>query len=249
MVVWCGRVSDGAVRENAGGQFLHRLQEDWRPPNIVALKAAQRRPTPRDYSGLALRLYEEGGEGRQRLSEILGIKQTALARLQVGWDRWNGYWSFPERDATGHVIGINARHLSGEKKRLAGGRSGLTYANDWMAGDGPILLVEGGSDTAALLGIGLNVIGRPSNRAGMGQLADLLRDLSSTREIIVIGERDEKPDGQWPGKEGAISTARGLCKELERSVCWSLPPDHAKDSRDWLLKMPTLPDERLARYC
>lgn len=245
-VVWCGRVSEGSVRENAGGQYLHRLKHDRQPPSMPPVREGHRKSAPRDYSGLAWRLYEEGGEGRQRLSELLGVKETALVRLQVGWDRWNNYWSFPERDGHGKVIGINARHLSGEKKRLFGGKSGLTYAQDRMAGEGPILLVEGGSDSAALMGIGLNVVGRPSNRGGVGLLTELLRAIPTTREIIVIGERDAKPDGNWPGREGAICTARGLSEALDRSVGWSLPPDHAKDSRDWLLKMPTLPDHRLA---
>jgi len=131
----------------------------------------------------------------------------------------------------GQVIGINARHVDGSKKRLFGGQSGLTYADGWDTGDGPILLVEGGSDTAALMTIGLSVVGRPSNTAGVKLLIDLLCEADIDREIVVIGERDEKADGRWPGRDGAISTAKQLAENLERPVAWSLCPDGAKDTR------------------
>lgn len=244
-VVWCGRVSEGSIRENAGGQYLHRLTDTWRPR--VACTATKPRALSRaqDYSGLAARLSSEGFEGRTRLAELLGLKESALARLNVGWDRWAETWSFPELDAVGRVIGINVRHLNGDKKRLPGGKAGLTYADDWNAGDGLIVLVEGGSDTAALIGIGVNAVGRPSNLGGVDLLAELLDGVPASREIVVLGERDEKDDGKWPGRDGAVRTAERLSEELERPIGWSLPPDNAKDARAWLLAMPRIPDVRL----
>lgn len=244
-MVWCGRVSDGSLSQNKGGQYLHRIRDDWRQMPLAPVHKPRPKPRHTDYSGLASRLAAEGCEGRERLAELLGVKVSALERLGVGWDGWKHYWSFPERDAAGRIIGINERHSDGDKRRRSGSRAGLTYADGWDNGDGPVLLVEGGSDTAALLGIGLNVIGRPSNLGGVSLLAELLNDWPDDREIIVIGERDQKPDGRWPGREGAISTAEGLSEKLDRVVLWSLPPDHAKDSRAWLNSMPLLPDERL----
>ncbi len=74
----------------------------------------------------------------------------------------------------------------------------------------------------------------------------MLSGVDHNREIIVIGERDEKPDGKWPGRDGAVRTAKRLAEELERPIAWALPPDNAKDARGWLNVMPELPVDRLA---
>ena len=58
--------------------------------------------------------------------------------------------------------------------------------------------------------IGLSVVGRPSNCGGIALLIDLLSAFPIQRELVVIGERDEKPDGKWPGRDGAISTGTKL---------------------------------------
>jgi hypothetical protein len=247
-VVWCGRVSEGSLRENAGGQFLHRL-------NAAADHGAQtycvnhpRRPSRvrRDWTA-ALRFYGQESElAVLALASLLGVSPEALRSLGVGWHPELRFWTIPERDGDGRVIGISTRFEDGSKKRLRGGRAGLTYADSWDTGSGPILLVEGGSDVAALMSIGFSVVGRPSNCGGTDLLVDLLFDVPVKREIVVVGERDEKPDGAWPGRTGAISTATKLAEGLERPIGWGLPPDSTKDSRAWLLAMPEMPADRLA---
>jgi len=242
-------VEEGSLLQNGGGQFLHRL-DDGRP--LVPVSRPFRPTTPpkrapaRDWPAIADRLARNADEARTDLAAELGVSAAALGDLNVGWDPGGRFRSFPERDGDGQVIGINARHADGSKKRLYGGQSGLTYADGWDTGSGLILLVEGGSDTAALMTIGLSVVGRPSNRAGVQLLIDLLYEADIDREIVVIGERDEKDDGRWPGRDGAISTAEQLAEGLERPVAWSLCPDGAKDARSWLGSMPTLPMARLA---
>ncbi|WP_419191362.1 YfjI family protein [Saltatorellus ferox] len=95
---------------------------------------------------------------------------------------------------------------------------------------GPVLIVEGASDVAACLTLGLPAVGRPSNSAGSKQLLHLLRD----RVVLVVGERDEKPDGRWPGRDGAVAVADKLADRWGRTVPWSLPPAKIKDVREWL---------------
>jgi len=132
------------------------------------------------------------------------------------------------------VIGIGTRHLDGRKLFIPGGRRGLIYAPDWQQSDGPVLLVEGLSDTAAAMSMGLSAIGRPSATGGVDLLADLLKDTPDQRSIIVLGENDPKADGSWPGREGAVSVATKLAEKLRRPIGWALPPDEAKDLRAWL---------------
>jgi hypothetical protein len=166
-------------------------------------------------------------------ARLLGVTPKSLTRLNVR-DVSDGGWWFPERDESGLVIGIQHRSPDGSKKRLYGGAAGLTFADDWDTGVGPLLLPEGASDTCALMDLRLSAIGRPSNRAGCALLGAMLKNFE--RPIVVLGEYDEKADGQWPGKEGAIHTATDLAKRLERPVCWALPPDRAKDARQWLIQ-------------
>lgn len=246
MFVWCGRISDGSIRQNNGGQYLHRLSNDRQLPIRLPVSKPRPKAPDRDFAQLAARYFAEGQNARRRLSDSLHVDEQALERLEVGWDPFCRTWTFPERDAAGKIIGINDRFANGDKKRRRGSKAGLTYADAWSTGDGPIVLVEGGSDTAALVGIGLKVVGRPSNCGGVDLLVELLREFPSTQEIIVIGERDQKPNGHWPGREGAIRTAQRLSEELERAVAWSLPPDDAKDARAWVGLMPAMPSDRLA---
>jgi hypothetical protein len=242
--VWCGRISDGAVRENLGGQFLHILNERTPRPQSTPPKKSLR--PSRDF-GPPARAFASGcEEPRAYLARELGVSDAALRALGVGWHRWEKVWTIPERDAAGRIIGLATRDPAGLKKRVHHSQAGLTYADDWNDGTGPILLVEGASDTAAALTMGVNAVGRPSNLGGVSLLLDLLVDLPTDRAIIVLGERDQKPDGRWPGRDGALRTAERLAEGLERPIAWSLPPDAAKDTRAWLNQMPReLPTDRL----
>jgi hypothetical protein len=92
--------------------------------------------------------------------------------------------------------------------------------------------VEGPSDVAAGLTMGLNVVGRPSNTGGAVHLGMLLKE--SVGRIFIIAENDVKTDGSWPGKQGALLLQVALAKKLRRSVLIRLPPASAKDLRSWL---------------
>jgi len=244
-MAWCGRIDQGSLRQNAGGQYLHRLDDS--VSFTPSPRPSKPKRTPRrDWPGTADRLYQQGQPARQELSRTLGVSPQALDDLRVGWDPNREFWSFPERDASGKIVGINARYRNDDKIRLTGSKTGLTYVGDWNLGCGPLFLPEGGTDTAALLTMGLAAIGRPSNLGGIKLLVELLTHFPKDREIIVLAERDQKPDGRWPGKDGAISTATQLTKHLKRLSYWAFPPDDAKDVRGWLNAMPDLPTDRLA---
>jgi hypothetical protein len=187
---------------------------------------------------------------RVGLARCLGISPPALEVLGVGsgQDAAGQFSSWPERDGSGMVVGIVRRYGDGSKKHMSGGSAGLYYANSWRDTAGPVLLPEGGSDTAALLTMGLSAIGRPSNTGGIQHLAKLLRH--DRRQVVAIGENDRKPDRVgamaqcpsgcpgcswcWPGKFGAKATAERLTQLLGRRVHWR-QVFGAKDSRAWLI--------------
>jgi hypothetical protein len=167
------------------------------------------------------------------LGESLGLPSSVFEGLDVGYDSERECWTCPERDGTGTVVGINRRYRGGNKRMVKGGSRGLYYARDWASSDGPILCPEGFSDTAALLAMDLAAVGRPSNTGGLEPLANLLSTVPDTRAIIVIGENDQKLDGRWPGRDGAIATAESLARLLRRPIHYTFPPAEDKDVRAW----------------
>lgn len=175
-------------------------------------------------------------ELRQELAQVLGVAEACILGLHVGYmiDDQGGAWTFPEQDGQGNFVGISRRWRDGRKRALPGGRRGLTIPDGWRDRPGPILLPEGASDVLALWSLNLCAVGRPSNMGGVDHLASLLHDLPGDRDIIVLGEHDPKPDGTWPGRDGARHTAQELARRLRRPVQWALPPGGAKDARAWL---------------
>jgi hypothetical protein len=131
---------------------------------------------------------------------------------------------------------------------IKGGSRGLYYADGWDRSEGMILVPEGPTDWAALIAMGLDAVGRHSNFGGVDHLAALLRHLPATRPIVILGENDEKPDGHWPGREGAVATAEELARILNRPISYALPPDGSKDVRDWFRRQdPDLDDPAALR--
>lgn len=106
---------------------------------------------------------------------------------------------------------------------------------------GPVIIVEGMSDTATGLDLRFNTVGRPSNLACMDLLCDLVRG----RDCVVIGENDLKPDGKFPGREGMIAAYQSLRRACP-SVKMIMPPGEYKDLRAWKQKGDLDHDKLLA---
>lgn len=176
-----------------------------------------------------------------KLTEIateLGISTDALTALGVGWSNAKQVSTWPERDASGKVVGIKIRNAKGDKWYALDGHSGLYFTAGSLAGAGRVLLiVEGGTDTAKGIELGLNVVGRPSAEDGLEKLIQLLTGLPTDWQIIVVGENDQRENklGEiiWPGRDAADAMAANLSDALGRQVRWALPPAGAKDLRAW----------------
>jgi hypothetical protein len=263
--IWCGRISDGAIRQNRGGQWLHILDDSSRIalsiPNLQSFREHSqfsptywRRFVETRFAGemAAVKRRELAGRLAPKLADATA---NALERLGVGYEpgavTYAESWSIPERNAAGEIIGVS-RRFDRHKQFYAGGQRGLCYADGWQEPTGPVLLVEGMSDTAAAMAMEIPVVGRPSNIGGVEHLAELLRILPKSREVLVIGEADRKPHGElpdeirtrhnpncagcascWPGLHGAVQTADRLSKLLERTIGWAFPPGGSKDLRAW----------------
>jgi len=187
-------------------------------------------------------------ERRTKLAESTGIPADAWDKIGPGWATqadlrtyhasgagWkdaypDGAWAFPEYSGEGRVVGMSFRTADGRKGGPAGAKRGLIVPADLHKLAGPPLSVEGASDVAACCAMNVAAVGRPSNRAGAEDMALTLYGLGA----LVVGERDNKPGGAWPGRDGAIAVAKQLAGRWGEPVKWTLPPLDIKDVREWL---------------
>lgn len=251
------RVESAKPSGGSLGGWIHRLTDP-----LPARKPRPKQSTERiDWTETALRMFtaRQAKAEREWLSEKLTLRIDALEEMLIGWG-WDEYRNrpfsaWPERDAEGKVVGIVRRYRDGAKKTMEHSHHGLYYGRTPTVMPGPIFLPEGGSDTAALIGVGVNVIGRPSNTGGVDDLAAMLA--KATKVIVVLGERDEKLDRKgtncpadcagcmwcFPGLAGAKQTVKRLAEKLNRAVALRMFPG-AKDAREWLKQNPgaTAPD-------
>jgi len=235
------------------GGWVHKLDDPL--PERVA-------PPPRkiDYELWRNRCAEAyrhklAGKVRAEEAERLGLSPGILDRLYVGAgvDAKHGVYStWPQRDGKARFVGYCRRFSDGTKMSEKGGKQGLFYLLHWYLSAGPLFVVEGGSDVAALAGIGAVTIGRFSNVGGADMIATAWNGLTKKPQIVVVGEMDEKPHKRgtlksckldcpgcsncWPGKYGAIHTAVQLSSALGVDVRWAMCPDGCKDAREWASK-------------
>ena len=186
----------------------------------------------RDWGKVQERLAKSAGRRRKEFARSLGVSSRVLKRLGIGYSKRLDAMTFPMRDARQHMTGVLTRQIAtGEKRSLKGSQQGLFLTRLPRASDEIVYIVEGPTDTAAMLSNGLFAVGRPSNRSGVVLLVELLRPYGG--RILVVGENDQKEDGRWPGRDGAETVAQKLASRLHRQVDWALPPAPAKDVRDY----------------
>ncbi len=254
-VVLCGRIEQGSFQKAKGGSgFLHRLIDSPRPGPKGNGQAGNRPMQAavgpdRDWSGEAERLHAKITDPRlAKLAEATGVPVSAWARLSPGWaevedlaklrasgagwgeNRPDGAWAIAEHSGDGRIVGLTLRAVDGRKGAPSGAKRGLIVPSNLHQLPDPVLIVEGASDVATCCAMGLAAVGRPSNRAGAEDAAVLL----DGRVVLVVGERDNKPGGAWPGRDGAKAVAQQMAAHWGEAVKWTLPPLNTKDVREYL---------------
>ncbi len=175
---------------------------------------------PLGWDSLAAAAVDPAGQDAQ-----LGLPVGSLARIGAVWSVALGALAAPMYDAPGGaVIGVRLRAPDGRKWAVTGSRNGL-FCPHVLTGRGALYLPEGMTDTAALAGVGLDAIGRPSCTGGR----DLVRRAvaGTGRPIVVVTDADE------PGRRGADALARELASD-GASVRVLAPPNGYRDAREWV---------------
>lgn len=194
--------------------------------------------------------HADADQRRRELAADLGVDVWSLAGLSVGWKpgaHGVGAWTYPQRSADGAIVSVGLRLDRAEDRQRYdsdGGRTkspaGLIYVpGRWLASTGPVLVVEGMTDVAALDSLRLDAVGHPGNSPRgplLDELERLLRAVPDDRPIVAVAERDpgREDDQDSPGRKGARTKAQSLANRLGRRVGVALPPDGAKDSRAWV---------------
>lgn len=158
----------------------------------------------------------------ESFASSLGLTSYSLNRLGIGWCGWG--WTFPMRDEGGVVRGVRVRKPDGSKLAITGSKDGL-FVPDGLEYACGIYICEGPTDTAAMLDMGFEAVGRPSCQGATKTLAALVAKIKPPFVAIVA-------DSDAPGMKGAMM----LKKEIA-PITWSYifnPP--AKDVRAFLIE-------------
>lgn len=211
------RVESPTAMRNGG--WLHR---DDVPKYIPPVrKAIEDRPI--DAAGMWGKWFDATSHSNaDALGVLLGVDTDALRSIGCAWAEPHKAWSFPMRDACGKVIGIRLRDSAGNKWAVKGSHQGLFIPTDYPFDfDGTLFIVEGPTDLAAALTLGLFAIGRP---ACLGQEQMVLEHTNRRRakRVVIVTDNDE------PGLRGAAK----LQASLPVLSCIYVPP--VKDIREFL---------------
>ena len=168
------------------------------------------------------------------LSDELGVSIDSLNRLIVGYHRGLKCWTFPMCNGRYQFIGIRTRG-KGYKRAVRGSKNGLFIPR--KPDDEELVIVEGPTDSAALLDIDIFAIGRASCNSCVNHTIEYVSRYCP-KSIIIVADNDEAKisNGKkyYPGQDGAIALAKALpYKDIPIKI---IKPIRAKDAREWKQK-------------
>lgn len=224
----CPRVADGAKRLLGEAGYLHVLREDMprpRPRAMIRRQYEQTEPLV-DFGALSM-AYCDGAGDKQLADHArqLGVTDLSLHRMGAGIVQPQT-WSFPMSTPDGKIVGIRIRHEDGKKWAVRGSKAAL-FIPTGMRGEDTLIVCEGPTDTAAMLDLGYDVIGRPSCRG----CHDYVATMGKGRNVVIVADED------GPGRDGADALAKAIrwkCKTVK-----IIEPNGRKDAREWCKRTTT----------
>lgn len=223
----CARIESDKRCGEAG--WLHRLRDDSFRPTHRAAKISTATTPMVDFTAMARRCFERlGPVGRCDLADELGVLPESLDRLCVGWSDVHQAYSFPMCDSGRNIRGIRLRSKNGRKWAVRGSRQGLFIPKGISSWPDLLLICEGPTDTAAMIDLGFDAIGRPSCSGGVGLVMGVIvpEHQAVPREVAIVADDD------GPGWRGAWRLA-GQAVSYVPLVRVISPPEGVKDAREW----------------
>lgn len=155
------------------------------------------------------------------LTKNLGVSKESLGKLGIGWSETKRAFSFPMLRKGNRVLGIRFRCMNGQKFAAKGSKQGLFIPETFDQNKGAVIC-EGPTDTAAMIDLGFNAIGRPSCNSGIQLISELVKGLP----VAIVADSDKV------GMDGA-SKLRDYLRKTNKRVVIIDCNDH-KDAREWL---------------
>lgn len=174
--------------------------------NIKRYKKEHKQPVPINWTALSQR-YEQCAITEFRYHYLMNewdIQRTTLEILDLGWD--GEAFTFPMRNEFFEVCGIQRRFMDGKKRSIKGSQLGCLISSTIDFGD-VIVICEGVHDTATILDLGFEAIGRP----GACTCYTITAAVVAGCKVLII------PDNDKAGILGARELAREVVKDT--SAC------------------------------
>lgn len=217
------RVESEKPMKNGG--WLHQPDDDLPPPPV--------RTTPEPEIKINAPALWKGWRQKTKAVEIvkfadqLQVDPVAIDVLGVAWAEEHRAWAFPMRYGNNGIAGIRLRNIHGDKWAVKGSKQGLFIPTTALNTD--LYIVEGPTDTAAALSLGLMAIGRPSCRGCHDHVNQVIHRIRA-RRVVIVADNDD------PGQQGAADLQKAL---RITSLIWTPP---TKDIRQYLIDGGTRED-------
>ena len=240
---WCGVSADGSLArcmrissdmpsEGSDGStgFVHVVGE---PFDSLEPAREYKEPQKVDIASLyALYASKSGNMNNTPLAMKWGLEGKYIDSLGVVWIGSHQAYGIPMRNERGRVIGIQLRTTE-SKWMIKGSQLGIFCS--WPILSNRVFVCEGASDTAAMISLGFEAVGRASCSSG----GPILKRMLAGKDVVIVSDRDEPkqlPSGDWvtPGQDGAEQLAELLATMSASSVKIITPPAPYKDARAWI---------------
>lgn len=218
-VVICMRVQSPKAKNFKGGEigWIHECGDT--PLKRLPSPPQKKVPVIDARKVLADWVRAYPNDGLPVLAKDLGVSQESLTLLECTKGPTNT-WGFPMKDGYGGYIGIRIRSESGAKWAVNGSQAGIFIPAPRLKVARRVFVVEGPTDCAAALTLGLYAVGRPSCSGGVQHIMAFVRK-NQVQEVVVVCDNDD------PGIRGGSD----LQRMLPVSSCLMVLP--TKDMREF----------------
>ena len=224
----CPRTTSDKYIDGSG--YLHILDKNRNALQFRKTRTQASRTQLPEHNGvmeLLMRGYVKEATDRfvMDASKTFRVAPKTLRDMEIGWSVTKNAVAFPMKRLGNRLLGIRFRTPRGSKFAAKGSKQGLFIPNTFHRKQG-IVVCEGPTDTASMLDLGFNAIGRPSCNSGSMLIAELAKDMP----VALLVDNDSA------GKDASTKLSDHLKSnrpKLSRDKVRLVECGGYKDAREW----------------